>query len=398
MQSFNPQNTQSLGIERFHFMDNIRAFAMLAGVIYHAGLAYSPMMHNIWFAADPGNSPIMDVWGNFLHLFRMPLFFFIAGFFAFLLITKRGVTGFVKNRSLRILLPFVIFLPLIGMSFMLLITWAVENVTVSIPILDYLTDANNPELAPSTMHLWFLYNLFMFCLVVGAGAVLWSFLQSKFVRLKSVNLSWDVSPPLILCIFPLLVTPALLLQTAPFPAADKFYPELWSFGFYGVFFSIGGMLFFNKSLSTQLIPYRHYLLFSSIIAYGYFYFQLPKEITIEQTLAFANNTSLTIQHVLAVFAEAIIAVNMSLYCLVMGRRYLNQHNQALKFVADSSYWVYLSHIPILLFIQFQLISLDLNMASKFFISAATTLAFGWLTYLIFVKWTPIGWMLNGRRH
>lgn len=397
MPSSHSQDNNLLSAERFHFMDNIRAFAMLAGVVFHAALAYSPMMHNIWFTADPVNSAIMDVWSSFLHLFRMPLFFFIAGFFAFLLIEKRGVIGFIKNRSLRILLPFVIFLPLIGISFMLLISWAVENITVSIPILNYLTDTNNPELAPSTMHLWFLYNLFMFCLIVAAGTALWSFMQSKFNSLKPLFGSLKISPLAVLCAFPLLIMPALSLQTAPFPAADKLYPELWSYGFYGVFFIVGGLLFFNKQLTQQLVPYRHYLLFSSLIAYVYFYFQLPKGITIEQTLAFVNATPLTINHLMSVLAEAIISVNMTLYCLVMGKRYLNQHNQALKFIAESSYWVYLCHIPVLLFIQFQLLSLDLNIGLKFAISATLTLIIGWLSYLVFVKWTPLGWMLNGRK-
>ena len=33
----------------------------------------------------------------FVHLFRMPMFFVIAGFFAALLVRKRGIAGMLRN-------------------------------------------------------------------------------------------------------------------------------------------------------------------------------------------------------------------------------------------------------------------------------------------------------------
>ena len=74
--------------ERFHYMDNLRAVALILGVIYHASLAYSPFMANLWFTADQNNNAIFDILGHWLHLFRMPVFFIIAGFFACLLYTS----------------------------------------------------------------------------------------------------------------------------------------------------------------------------------------------------------------------------------------------------------------------------------------------------------------------
>ena len=41
---------------RLPAMDNLRALAMLAGVVFHAALAYSPLMHPIWPLADAGRS------------------------------------------------------------------------------------------------------------------------------------------------------------------------------------------------------------------------------------------------------------------------------------------------------------------------------------------------------
>ena len=98
---------------RFYYLDNLRAFAMLAGLLFHAALAYSPMAQGFWLSADPQQHPLFDVFAWASHLFRMPLFFFIAGFFAALLWQKAGGLGFMQNRLLRVALPLLLFLPVL---------------------------------------------------------------------------------------------------------------------------------------------------------------------------------------------------------------------------------------------------------------------------------------------
>ena len=41
------------------------------------------------------------------HIFRMSLFFFIAGFFARMMFERKGARGFWSNRAKRILVPLV---------------------------------------------------------------------------------------------------------------------------------------------------------------------------------------------------------------------------------------------------------------------------------------------------
>ena len=67
--------------QRLHYLDNLRALAMIGGVFFHAALAYSPVLHNLWLTADNHQSAVVDIVSWFSHLFRMPVFFVIAGFF-----------------------------------------------------------------------------------------------------------------------------------------------------------------------------------------------------------------------------------------------------------------------------------------------------------------------------
>ena len=42
----------------------------------------------------------------FIHIFRMPIFFVMAGFFAAMLYLRRGPGGLAQNRATRIVVPF----------------------------------------------------------------------------------------------------------------------------------------------------------------------------------------------------------------------------------------------------------------------------------------------------
>ncbi len=379
---------------RYHYLDNIRALAMFLGVVFHAALAYSPFFQNFWFTAGNESAVSIDMVAFFTHLFRMPLFFLVSGFFAIMLLQKRGISGFLKNRAMRILLPFILFFPLLVAAIFAVIAWALANVDNLSPMLLLIQEMKNNPDAPkpplSTMHLWFLFNLFLFALTTS---VLYKF---KFFESKLV--SKISSAKFILFVLPLLMIPAMYSQLAPHPAAEKFYPELWSFGFYGLFFILGCLIFLKQRLLEQFEPYKHMLLVVSLLAYIVFYNLLPATITVEELMATATEGfNPAWNHIYVAICEAVIAVYMTIYCLLLGKKFLNKQNKALKLISDSSYWVYLIHLPILLMIQFALIDVDINMWLKFFVSTSITFIVAMLSYLLLVRSTPIGWLLNGRK-
>ncbi len=378
---------------RYHYMDNLRAVAMMAGVFFHAALAYSPLMHELWLTADPQRSTVMDVLAWFSHLFRMPLFFTIAGFFGAYLIAKRGVAGLLRNRSLRILIPFVLFLPLVWVSFLAAIQWAMQNVEHPSPILAFVIQtAKDPQAAPpppTTSHLWFLYNLIWFYLVFvalhrsGALATRWaSYLRTSRFLIFGL---------------PLVLIAALWTQPAPHPAPEQFVPQIWSFGFFGVFFLIGTQLFKDPSVLDRLRPYALVMSVSSAVAYAAIFLSLPSTIRLEDAIAVQKSGIVPHAPLWVAALEALVAAHMTLVSLAAGKAFFDQSNRGLRLIADSSYWVYLIHLPVLFFVQFALLDVDWGLGTEFAVSSFGTIAIGLASYLLFVRWTPIGWLLNGRR-
>ena len=74
-------------IDRLHYMDSLRATAMFLGLVLHAGVVFAQ------WPIDPLRSHdepsvflhyIMEI----IHVFRMELFFLVAGFFSVLLVQK----------------------------------------------------------------------------------------------------------------------------------------------------------------------------------------------------------------------------------------------------------------------------------------------------------------------
>jgi hypothetical protein len=90
---------------RFHALDGVRSTAMLLGVFYHLPIAM--MAGGFGMGFDMGGSPKTSI-DNWLHSFRMPLFFVISGFFANMIMGKYGWKRYLTRRWWRIGAPLVI--------------------------------------------------------------------------------------------------------------------------------------------------------------------------------------------------------------------------------------------------------------------------------------------------
>src|SRR5688572_21716369 len=94
--------------ERFHSFDALRSAMMLLGIWMHGVQCYTILNVYMWPFKDTARSPVFDFTINWVHMFRMPVFFVMAGFFFALLKDRRGTAKTLRNRADRILVPFVL--------------------------------------------------------------------------------------------------------------------------------------------------------------------------------------------------------------------------------------------------------------------------------------------------
>src|SRR5512143_745855 len=91
--------------ERLHALDAVRGFALLLGIVFHSTMSFFNGPQQMWFIVDKSPSTTLTLLFYVLHIFRMTMFFFIAGFFAHLLYHRRGAPAFIRARLRRIGLP-----------------------------------------------------------------------------------------------------------------------------------------------------------------------------------------------------------------------------------------------------------------------------------------------------
>jgi peptidoglycan/LPS O-acetylase OafA/YrhL len=173
------------------------------------------------------------------------------------------------------------------------------------------------------------------------------------------------------------------------PAADTFVPELPALAYYALFFALGATLSAHRDLVERAGENAWRWAGWAIAA------------TIPAALLFALHNSAAGARVevhLAALLILAIATWTSLIALIgFAARYLTSPRPALRYVADSSYWIYLSHLPVLVLLIALIGTTSLSTAPQFVLVTAGALAFSLLTYAAFVRYTAIGKLLNGPR-
>jgi glucan biosynthesis protein C len=355
-------------------MDALRASTMLLLVPVHAAGLLAVNGH-------PGTWATAIFW--LVHVFRLPLFFAMSGFFLALLLDRKGPRPTVRNRTVRIVVPLAVG----TVTLVPLMIVAADLAGVAI-VPAAVADAPRPfELEPS--FLWFLWYL----LIVDGAAFGIYLLAPRLVRSLGRHLRSVAARPL-LCLPLLAVLSALPLWREPTwfsaPSTTTFVPDPLLLIYNALFFAFGAMLYANRDLVEAANRGCWRWAAGAIAA------------TVPAGVLFALHNSAAHGDEAAVHAAALLTLATATWCSLialvgLADRYLNRSRPALRYLADSSYWIYLSHLPAMVLVVGLTGATALGTGPQFLLVTAASLAFSLLTYPLFVRHTAIGRLLNGPR-
>jgi hypothetical protein len=83
--------------------------------------------------------------------------------------------------------------------------------------------------------------------------------------------------------------------------------------------------------------------------------------------------------------------------LGLALRHMNHRRPVIRYLADSSYWLYLMHLPVVLWLQIWLTGLAWSSWLKLLLVNCLTTAVRLLSYQVLVPYTFLGATLNGPR-
>lgn len=99
---------------RLHHIDNLRVALTVLVVLHHAALTYSNIP--VWYYLEPAGDAtagLLDVFIILNQTYFMGLFFLLSGYFTPGAADRRGGRGFVRERLVRLGVPFLLFVLLL---------------------------------------------------------------------------------------------------------------------------------------------------------------------------------------------------------------------------------------------------------------------------------------------
>lgn len=243
---------------------------------------------------------------------------------------------------------------------------------------------------PVFMHLWFLWFL---CWLVVAFAVY--AVVAKVVHLERLPRWLICSPISLLWLIPLTVLPQSFMQPGTFgpDSSIGLLPIPSVLGYYAVFFFFGAIYWDMDDKQGQLgrwwsisLPIALLILFPlgmDVVtgAYG-----IMPQFADDSTTVLVSN-----------LLQASFAWLMTFGSIGLCRQLLSSENATLRYVSDSSYWLYLVHLPLVLLAQWLVRDLQIPAFAKFSAIILVISTFLLLTYEYGVRYTWIGKLLNGPR-
>lgn len=385
--------------ERFHSLDVVRAAALLLGIVLHGTVSFWPGFREANYPVSD-DSPSATLSGLYfiLHIFRMSLFYAIAGFFAHVLLVRFGVWGFVKNRLRRIALPFVVSLvicvPLIVVAYF----WAQRQLGIT-GVPDLSPPIPDPQMPP-WVHMWFLYLLMVLYTLWLCARVLLASVDRRGAILKLVEgimgaLVASRAGPVVLAAPTAVVlyyTPWWIpWQGIPQPIMG-FIPNFPAVVAFGSAFGFGWFLHRRTDwLELLKRDWAVYLLAAVLLS--------------AVSMALVGASPQLHVPVISPLERAAFAAayNVAGWCWIFGLigaavRFLDKPSVLWRYLADSSFFVYILHLPVSYLLAALMMRWPLPWAVKFPVIVLLTTVISLTTYHYLVRSTFVGQFFNGRRY
>lgn len=381
---------------------------MLLGIVLHASLAYTG---GPWMVRDDEHWSFAVA--NFLiHGFRMPLFFLLSGYFTALLWRRYGLGGMLRNRAMRLALPLVLALvTIVPLIWIVAILSGAEQGGDDPPPTGQGDGPPHPIAIvvwfvlrfPLFAHLWFLWYLCW--LVAGFACVVWCAKRTPIAAQLGARAQPSAAKRFLVC------SAGALLWLVPITALS-FACMDWTRVEPG----------FGPDTSAALVPMPGILLHYAIFfAVGALFHEVPGALEgFSRRWIIAAVMALAVFPIAAGFAHrvpwtqslvpvgaahrALSWLGQGLYawlaCLALiglFARFSSRERPSIRYLADSAYWLYLVHLPLVVAGQALLKPLEWPAAAKFAVVAVACTALLLGSYEWCVRRTWIGALLNGRR-
>ena len=372
-------------------LDALRSASMVAVVAAHAAYAYAScqVAGLPWAVRDRSRSYAYDLLTWSAISWAMPAFFALGGLAASALWSSRGPRGFVRDRLRRIVTPALVAIPTVLGPALLVWSagWLISGRTSLQQILNQdFIDRELRENRIGPAHLWFLEYLILMLV-----AFILVHLASRRQSRPAPGWTFSWAGPFVMAIPTSLILwvghaingldPIMDMRNSFVPNPLRWLHHAW-------FFAVGTRLYESRGDLARLT--RHAPAFLAlalpVFAIRSTLLRADVDVMLDGPAAWALVGSA------ALFGWLTLFGSIGLFLRVFDRQ-----TPAIRYMADASYWIYLTHFPIVGLAQIGMYNLPWTATAKFLVALSVTLGFGLLSYQGAVRHTALGRWLHGPR-
>ncbi|MCH9296518.1 glucans biosynthesis protein MdoC [Pantoea allii] len=316
--------------EREYFLDSIRACLMLLGVPFHVSLIYSSQK---WAVNSSEASLWLTTLNDFIHAFRMQVFFVISGYFSYMLYLRYQPQRFLKVRLERVGIPMLTAVPLITLpQFFMLKAWTTKYADWgTLPLYDKF----NNLMWELISHLWFLLVLLI---LTTLGMITFRWLRDQKRNIDYQHVGWS-KLALGLVVWCLLWGGfrRIVFYTHPALLSDALFNfVVMQTLFYLPFFMLGALSWKHQALKKLFVRVNPVLFIGAVLL----------------LVAYIVNQRTSSGEGWLYELDALISSMMGLcmlnVCYSLGHKLLNSHSPRIMYLVNASLFIYLVHHPLTL--------------------------------------------------
>lgn len=365
--------------ERWEYLDQLRAGLMLLGIPYHVALVYAS--HAPWIINSPDESQLLTWAVQFSHTFRMPAFFLLAGFFAMLMIQKRGASPWWTSRLYRLGIPMLSTALLINP--LLMLAKSVAEVGAGAAFTDWYAQLLSFG-EHWLVHLWFL----LYLLAYSAGLA-WLWQHREALRLERAADAFQdfVERGPLQAGFVLLMAGLVTVAAA---AAAKLLGINYAFGIV-----IPGDLvsYVPAFLLGALLAHRRRWLEGFTTPQPLVWIIAPLVALVAAALTPLEGAAAKALAYLLSPAAGILVAHL---LLSAARRWMNSSSRFVRNMVEASMTMYLVHIVFVCWLCLAFLFVRINPLLEFTLVTAVTLLASFATHLLVRRSTTLMLLFNGR--
>ncbi|WP_105623555.1 glucans biosynthesis protein MdoC [Cronobacter malonaticus] len=320
--------------QREFFLDSIRAWLMLLGIPFHISLIYSTHQ---WHVNSLTPSVSLTVFNDFIHAFRMQVFFVISGYFSYMLFLRYPRKRWWKVRVERVGIPMLTAIPLLTLPQFLILQYVKGRADSWHTLSGY--DKYNTLVWELTSHLWFLLVLVVFTTL---GLLIFQWIKNVPEE-KSAALAERLTLGKLSTLFLLFGVAFAALRRlifiiyAPILSDGLFNFVVMQTLFYSPFFILGALAFKHASLKNRFTTFSPGCALGSAVAFA----------------AYLLNQRYGSGDAWMYETDNVISMLMGLWMVnvvfSLGHRLLNFKSARVTYFVNASLFIYLVHHPLTLF-------------------------------------------------